>query len=99
MALNFIIKTFQQIFISEPVCPFACSLTKIQKTRHAYRDNGDSPYSNGRGSIPGRDWEFFSSPPHPNWLWGPPSLLSNWYRRFSTGSTAAARFQEVGGAL
>jgi hypothetical protein len=24
-------------------------------------------------------WDFFSSPPHPDLLWGPPSLLSNGY--------------------
>jgi len=24
-------------------------------------------------------WEFFSSPPHPERLWGPPTLLSNEY--------------------
>jgi hypothetical protein len=28
-----------------------------------------------------RGWEFFSSEPRPEWLWGPPSLLSNGYRR------------------
>jgi len=28
------------------------------------------------GSILGRGWEFFSLP-HPDRLWGPPSLLSN----------------------
>jgi hypothetical protein len=33
-----------------------------------------------RGSIPGGCWEFFSSPPRPEWLWGPPSLLSNGYQ-------------------
>jgi hypothetical protein len=31
-------------------------------------------------SSPGRDWEFFSSPPRPDRLWGPPSLLSNGYQ-------------------
>jgi len=29
--------------------------------------------------IPGRGWEFFSSPPRPERLWGPPTLLSNGY--------------------
>jgi len=28
------------------------------------------------------DWEFFSSPPRPEWLWVPPSLLSNGYEGF-----------------
>jgi hypothetical protein len=32
------------------------------------------------GSIPGGGWEFFSSPPRPERLWGPPSLLSNGYQ-------------------
>jgi hypothetical protein len=32
------------------------------------------------GSIPGTGWEFFSSPPCPERLWGPPSLLSNGYQ-------------------
>jgi len=31
-------------------------------------------------SSPGWGWEFFSSPPRPDRLWGPPILLSNWYR-------------------
>jgi hypothetical protein len=38
-----------------------------------------------RGSrvrFPGRSWEVFSSPPRPERLWGPPSLLSNGYRGF-----------------
>jgi hypothetical protein len=30
--------------------------------------------------VPGRSWEFFSSPPRPERLWGPPSLLSNGYQ-------------------
>jgi hypothetical protein len=32
------------------------------------------------GSIAGVGWEFFSSPPRPQRLWGPPSLLSNGYQ-------------------
>jgi hypothetical protein len=35
---------------------------------------------NVRGSIPGRNWEFFCSPPRPERLWGQPSLLSNGYQ-------------------
>jgi hypothetical protein len=34
---------------------------------------------NGRPS-PGGGWEFFFSPPCPDRLWGPPSLLSNGYQ-------------------
>jgi hypothetical protein len=30
-----------------------------------------------RGSIPGRGRDFFSSPQCPDWLWDPPSFLSN----------------------
>jgi hypothetical protein len=36
-----------------------------------------------RGSrvrFPAGGWEFFSSPPPPERLWGPPSLLSNGYQ-------------------
>jgi hypothetical protein len=32
------------------------------------------------GSSPRRGWEFFSSSPRPDRLWGPPSLPSNGYR-------------------
>jgi len=32
-------------------------------------------------SIPGGGYEFFSSPPAPDWLWSLPILLSNGYRR------------------
>jgi len=34
----------------------------------------------GNGSSPGRDWEFKSSPPRPDRLWSPPSLLSSGYQ-------------------
>jgi hypothetical protein len=40
---------------------------------------------NGRGSIPGRGKRFLSSLQRPDRLWGPPSLLSNGYRRLSPG--------------
>jgi len=43
----------------------------------------------GVGSIPGGDWEFFSSPPRPEKLWGPASLLCNGYQGFFPGRTAA----------
>jgi len=33
-----------------------------------------------QGSIPGMGWEFLSSTPCPDRLWGPPSLLSSGYR-------------------
>jgi hypothetical protein len=34
------------------------------------------------GSMcPGRGWNYFSSPPRPDRLWGPPNLLSNGYQR------------------
>jgi hypothetical protein len=32
------------------------------------------------GSNSGMGWEFFSSPPRPDRLWGPSSLLSNVYK-------------------
>jgi hypothetical protein len=42
-----------------------------------YLSSGDG--LDGPGSIPGMI-RFFSSPQRPDWLWGPPSLLSNGYR-------------------
>jgi hypothetical protein len=38
-----------------------------------------SRYSDGLGSVPGRDKRFLSSPQRPDRLWGPPTLLSNEY--------------------
>jgi hypothetical protein len=40
-------------------------------------------------SIASRHREFFSLPLHPDWLWGPPSLLSNWHQGLLAGDTAA----------
>jgi len=36
--------------------------------------------SDDRGWSPGGGWEFFSSTPCPDQLWGPPSLISTGYR-------------------
>jgi hypothetical protein len=49
------------------------------------RMNLDSSVGYGlddRGSIPVRGWEFLSSPPRPDWLWGPSSLPSNGHHGF-----------------
>jgi hypothetical protein len=45
-----------------------------------------------KSNIPGGVWEFFTSPPHPDRLWGgPSSLLSNGYRGlFPWGKAAGA---------
>jgi len=41
--------------------------------------------------YPGGGWEFFSSPPHPHRLSGPPSLLSNGYQcSFPSGKAVGA---------
>jgi hypothetical protein len=48
---------------------FASSFSHVWVT-NPYPQHGDTT----------GDWEFFSSPPHPEWIWGPPSLLSNWYQ-------------------
>jgi hypothetical protein len=46
-----------------------------------YSDWLQAGRSDDRGSIPGGGWELLSSTPCPDRLWGPPSLLSNGYRR------------------
>jgi len=46
--------------------------------------------SDDQGSILGGGWEFFSSPPRPDRIWSPPSLLSNGYHKgFFLGNKAA----------
>jgi hypothetical protein len=49
----------------------------------AYRDSSFGTATgyglDDRGSISGGSCETFSSTPRPDWLWGPPSLLSNGY--------------------
>jgi hypothetical protein len=42
-----------------------------------------------RSSIPGRGKIFFSIPQRPEWLWGPPGLLSNGHRGSFYGNKAA----------
>jgi hypothetical protein len=41
------------------------------------------------GSSLGWGWEFFSSPPRPDRLWGPPNLLSSEYRESFSGCKEA----------
>jgi hypothetical protein len=45
--------------------------------------NGIKEKPEDGGSIPGRGqwWNFFSSPPRPDPLWGPPTFLLEWVKR------------------
>jgi hypothetical protein len=45
-------------------------------------------YENNMKNSPVRCWEFFFSPPRPDLLWGPPSLLSSGYWGSSPGGKA-----------
>jgi len=55
-------------------------MARMEQMKNAYKILVRKP----KGKIPfGRprcDWKFFSPPQCPNRLWGPHSLLSNWYR-------------------
>jgi hypothetical protein len=59
-------------------------MVQISSALHAH----SSDWMIGR-SNPGRGWEFFSSLPRLEWLWDPPSLLSNGYQGFFPGGKAA----------
>jgi hypothetical protein len=64
--------------------PLACSNSDLtSETMNTFRYFGRlrAGRSGLYGSIPGRCWEFFSSPPRPERLRGPLSLLSNEYHR------------------
>jgi hypothetical protein len=59
-----------------------------------------------RGSIPCRDWDIFSLPLHPDWLWGPSSHLSNGFRGIlhrpgheADRSTPSSAMLRMGGAV
>jgi hypothetical protein len=54
-----------------------CGLTFLSATFHRTRAGIPQWYSAElRAGCPGRGWVLFSSPPHPDRLWGPLSLLS-----------------------
>jgi hypothetical protein len=69
-----------------------CREEPLERPRHRYEDNIRIDLRRNRverlwarrsgfnGSIPGECWEFFSSPPCPDRLWSPPSLLCNGYQ-------------------
>jgi hypothetical protein len=58
---------------------FSRLLSKIQENNE-YNIQTIMLCIDDRGSNPCGGWEFFSSTPCPDRLWGPPSLLSNGYR-------------------
>jgi hypothetical protein len=70
----------------------ATSGKQVKKESNRYMKSRDSSVGiapgyglDDRGSrvrFQGRGWEFFSSPPRPERLWGPPSLLYNGYKGF-----------------
>jgi hypothetical protein len=53
---------------------------KVTKVMILFNRYSDWLRVDDRGSNPDRGWEFFSSPPCRDRLWGSPSLLSNGYR-------------------
>jgi hypothetical protein len=82
------------------VCSLTVQTASLLFNAHSLRYVHDDSWINdalwaGRsgfyGSIPGGGWEFFSSTPRPERLWGPPNLLSNGYQRlFPWGEAAGA---------
>jgi hypothetical protein len=61
-----------------PIIAFSC-VHRLHKNRDSSVGIALGYGLDDRGSIPGECWEFFSKPPRPERLWGPPSLLSNGY--------------------
>jgi hypothetical protein len=47
-----------------------------------------------QGSIPGRGKKFFYATQRTDWLWGPPSLLSNWFQGLFPGRGAKWQIHE-----
>jgi hypothetical protein len=63
----------------KPLFPYSPALIPV-KSRDSSVGIALGYVLDDRGSIPGGCWEFFSKPPRPERLWGPPSLLSNGYQ-------------------
>jgi len=68
----------------------ASSLTEQPNRAEAQSVKWQGYRLDDRGSIPGRVMDSFSSPPRPDRLWGPSSLLSNGEERYPGGKEGRA---------
>jgi hypothetical protein len=68
---------------------FFCQAAKDLVYPSQHSDYGTGWTSGGRFPAGAKMEFFFSSPPRPDRLWGPPSLLCSVYRRLYAGGKAA----------
>jgi hypothetical protein len=70
------------MMLSFAFCNYECLICNKQEPWQLSRHNAGlrAGRLEFKGSIPDEGWDFFSSPPRPDRLWGPPSLLSNGYQ-------------------
>jgi hypothetical protein len=79
--LNLLAVQLRSSYTHDPIGTFMSIPCSIQKQGYfsPCSDWLRAGRTDDRGSVPGRGWEFSSSTPCPDRLWGPPSLLSNGY--------------------